>query len=124
RNHDFDMFLGSISQSAAPEDFTQLWHTGSWITNGSNYTGFGNKESDKLIDTLKTIADLETRIPFSRQLQRMVYEEQPMVFLFCSTRRNVIHKRFGNAEMYFERPGIQLNQLKLRKDNKVAQKGK
>ncbi len=122
RNHDFDMFLGSISQSAAPEDFTQLWHTDSWITNGSNYTGFGNKESDKLIDTLKTIADLEKRIPYSHQLQRMVYEEQPMVFLFCSTRRNVIHKRFGNAEMYFERPGIQLNQLKLRKDKTAAQK--
>ncbi len=123
RNHDFDMFIGSISQSAAPEDFTQLWHTESWITNGSNYTGFGNKESDELIDTLKTIADLDKRIPFSHRLQRMVYEEQPMVFLFCSTRRNVIHKRFGNAEMYFERPGIQLNQLKLRKNNTTAAKG-
>jgi hypothetical protein len=44
----------------------------------------------------------------------MVFDEQPMIFLFCSTRRNIIHKRFGNAEMYFERPGIQLNQLILR----------
>jgi peptide/nickel transport system substrate-binding protein len=123
RSHDYDMFLGSISQSAVPEDFTQLWHTRSWISNGSNYTGFGTKESDELIDIINTIADLEKRIPFSHKLQRKIYEEQPMVFLFCSTRRNVIHKRFGNAEMYFERPGIQLNQLKLRKNNTTAAKG-
>ncbi|MFM7900437.1 MAG: ABC transporter substrate-binding protein, partial [Bacteroidota bacterium] len=71
RNHDFDMFLGSISQSAAPEDFTQLWHTKSWSSGGSNYTGFGNKESDILIDTLKTIADINKRIPLSKQLQKM-----------------------------------------------------
>ncbi|MFN9597315.1 MAG: ABC transporter substrate-binding protein [Bacteroidota bacterium] len=123
RSHDYDMFLGSISQSAVPEDFTQLWHTRSWISNGSNYTGFGTKESDELIDIINTTADLEKRIPFSHKLQRKIYEEQPMVFLFCSTRRNVIHKRFGNAEMYFERPGIQLNQLKLRKNNTTAAKG-
>lgn len=111
RKHDFDMFLGSMSQSASPEDFSQLWHTASWTSGGTNYTGFGNQTSDALIDSIKTIADLNKRIPLSHQLQRMVYDEQPMVFLFCSTRRNVIHKRFSKAEMYFERPGIQLNQL-------------
>ena len=28
-------------------------------------------------------------------------------------RRNIIHKRFGNQEMYFERPGNWLPNLKL-----------
>jgi len=117
RKHDFDMFLGSMAQSAAPEDFTQLWHTDSWKSGGNNYTGFGNESSDALIDSIKTIADLKKRIPLSNRLQKLVYDEQPMVFLFCSTRRNVIHKRFSKAEMYFERPGIQLNQLMLRTKN-------
>ncbi|MFM7079805.1 MAG: ABC transporter substrate-binding protein [Bacteroidota bacterium] len=114
RSHDFDMFIASLGQSAAPEDFTQIWHTASWSSNGSNYSGFGNKESDALIDSLKSTVDLNKRIPLSHRLQKMVYDEQPLIFLFCSTRRNIIHKRFGNAEMYFERPGIQLNQLILR----------
>jgi peptide/nickel transport system substrate-binding protein len=114
RAHDYDMFIGSMGQSSAPEDFTQLWHTNSWESGGSNFTGFGNLESDAIIDTIKTIVDLNKRIPLSHRFQRIVYEEQPMAFLFCSTRRNVIHKRFQNAEMYFERPGIQLNQLQTR----------
>lgn len=114
KNHDFDMFVASMGQSAAPEDFTQLWHTSSWQSNGSNYSGFGNAQSDALIDSIKSIADLDKRVPLSHKFQKMVLEEQPVIFLFCSTRRNIIHKRFGNAEMYFERPGIQLNQLMLR----------
>ncbi len=31
-----------------------------------------------------------------------------------------IHKRFGNADMYFERPGVLLNNLKLLSGNAIA----
>jgi peptide/nickel transport system substrate-binding protein len=113
RNHDFDMMIGVWGQSAYPEDFTQLWHSGSWVSNGTNYPGFGNEETDALIDSIKVIVDPDKRAPLVKRFQRIVYEEQPMIFLFSSLRKNVIHRRFGNAEMYFERPGILLNNLKL-----------
>jgi peptide/nickel transport system substrate-binding protein len=96
-----------------PEDFTQLWHTSSWMNEGSNYTGFGNEKSDALIDSIKKIIDPDQRRPLVHEFQRLVYDEQPMIFLFASIRRNVIHQRFGNVEMYFERPGILLNNLRL-----------
>jgi len=51
------------------------------------------------------------------KFQQTVYDEQPVIFLFASIRRNVIHQRFGNVEMYFERPGILLNNLKLISEN-------
>jgi peptide/nickel transport system substrate-binding protein len=111
RKHDFDMFLGSMGQSSAPEDFTQLWHSSSWISEGSNYSGFGNAASDALIDSLSTITDMAKRLPLVHRLQKMIYDEQPVIFMFSGLRRNVIHKRFRNAEMYFERPGILLNNL-------------
>ena len=111
--HDFDMMIAVWGQTAMPEDFTQLWHTTSWTNEGSNYPGFGNAESDALIDSIKVIMDPEKRSPLVKRFQNMVYEEQPMIFLFSSLRRNVIHKRFGNVEMYFERPGILLNNLRL-----------
>lgn len=113
RKHDFDMIIGSWGQSALPEDFSQLWHTSAWKNEGANYTGFGNETSDALIDSIKTIIDPITRRPLVHRFQQMVYDEQPMIFLFSSVRRNVIHKRFGNVEMYFERPGILLNNLRL-----------
>lgn len=113
RNHKFDAMLAAWAGSSVPEDFTQIWHTESWASKGSNFGGFGNAESDALIDSLKYELDMEKRTPMARKLQAMIYEEQPYVFMFASTRRNVIHKRFGNADMYFERPGVIINNLKL-----------
>ncbi len=120
RSHDFDMIVAAWGQSAMPEDFTQLWHSSSWENGGSNYPGFGNAASDALIDSIKVIPDLEQRRPLVHRFQKMVYDEQPMIFLFSSVRRNVIHKRFGNVEMYFERPGILLNNLKLLATDEVT----
>ncbi|MFI5220048.1 MAG: ABC transporter substrate-binding protein [Bacteroidia bacterium] len=113
RLHDFDMMIASWGQSALPEDFSQLWHTESWTTNGSNFPGFGNAQSDALIDSIKTTINDSIRNEMSHRFQRMVYDEQPMVFLFASLRRTIVHKRFGNIEFYFERPGIMLNNFKL-----------
>jgi peptide/nickel transport system substrate-binding protein len=112
-NHDFDMFVGSWGGISLPEDFTQLWHTDSWKTKGSNYSGFGNAQSDALSDSIKYELDPAKRLPMVKRMQQMIYDEQPYVFLFASTRRVAIHKRFDNRAMYAERPGVLLNQLKL-----------
>ena len=113
KQHDFDVMIAVWGGSAMPEDFTQIWHTSSWESGGSNYTGFGNEASDALIDSIKTIVNLEERAPLARRFQKMVYEEQPMIFLFNSMRRNIVHRRFGNVEVYFERPGLLMNNFKL-----------
>ena len=113
RNHKFDMMLASWAGSSIPEDFTQIWHTSSWASRGSNWPGFGNAESDALIDSIKYTINPEERNPMVEKLQAIIYEEQPYIFLFAGMRRNVIHKRFGNADMFFERPGVMLNNLRL-----------
>lgn len=111
--HDFDMTFFAFGQSALPDDFEQLWGTKSWISNGSNLSGFGNSNSDALIDSIRTELDMNKRIPMLQRFQQMVYDEQPVVFFLSSTRKIIIHKRFGNATMYYERPGVMLNNLKL-----------
>ena len=113
KNHNFDAMLASWGGSSVPEDFEQIWSTNSWATKGSNYPGFGNAESDALIDELKYTIDPAKRIVLVKKLQAMIYDEQPYVFFYAQTRRNVIHKRFGNADMTFERPGVVLNNLRL-----------
>lgn len=113
KNHDYDMMIAAWAGNFAAEDFTQIWHTASWASKGSNYTGFGNAQSDALIDSIKYTIEDEKRIPMVKRLQAMIYDEQPYIFMFAALRRNVIHKRFGNQEMYFERPGVWLSNLKL-----------
>jgi len=113
RNHKFDAMLASWAGSSVPEDFTQIWHSASWASKGSNFSGFGNAKSDALIDSIKYTIDPALRHPMVKELQAMIYEEQPYVFLYAANRRNAIHKRFGNPHMYFERPGILINNWKL-----------
>jgi peptide/nickel transport system substrate-binding protein len=105
--------LASWAGSSVPEDFTQIWHSSSWASKGSNFSGFGNAKSDALIDSIKYTLDPALRHPMVKELQAMIYDEQPYVFMYAANRRNVIHKRFGNAHMYFERPGILINNWKL-----------
>jgi len=116
QQHDFDAMLGAWSSSCFPDDFTQTWHSSSWASHGSNYTGFGNPESDALIDSIKVTLKDEVRIPMVKRLQEIIYEQQPYVFLYSAQRKNVIHKRFSNANMFYERPGVMLNNLRVRND--------
>ncbi|HET6226302.1 MAG TPA: ABC transporter substrate-binding protein, partial [Bacteroidia bacterium] len=113
RSHNFDMMLAANAGTFTSEDYTQNWHSSSWLNKGSNYSGFGNAESDALIDSIKYTLDDEKRNKMAKRFQAMLYDEQPYVFLLASQRRIVIHKRFGNQEMYFERPGLMLGSLKL-----------
>lgn len=112
-NHNFDMFIASWAGNVFPEDYTQLWHTSAWASKGSNFTGFGNAETDALIDSIKYSVDPAKSIPMLKRFQAIVYDEQPYIFMFAGLRRNIIHKRFGNQEMYFERPGVWLSNLRL-----------
>jgi len=111
RAHDFDLMLGVWGGTSHPEDYAQLWHTDSWLNNGNNYPGFGNAASDALIDSINYTLDSEARISLVRKLQKLIYDNQPMVFLYSSLRRNIIHKRFTHVELYAERPGFLLNTM-------------
>lgn len=113
RTHDFDMIMGSWSGSCLPEDYTQLWHSGSWSSGGSNYSGFGNPASDALIDSIKVTLDEDIRTPMVKRLQKMIFDDQPFIFIYTNLRRAILHKRFGNCEFYSERPGILLSHCKL-----------
>ncbi len=111
--HNFDMIMSSWQLNYAPEDYSQIWHTKAWSENGGNYGGFGTPQTDALIDSIKYSIDPEKYIPMVRRFQTIVYDEQPYIFTFASMKRIIVHKRFGNCEMYFDRPEVLLNNLKL-----------
>lgn len=123
REHDFDAFLGVWSSSFGPVDPGQIWHTKNWANKGYNFVGFGNAATDSLINLANRTIDLEKRRKIMKQLQAIVYHEQPYVFLYSPMRKVAIHKRFANADMYQERPGVILNNLKLKPDyiNRISQ---
>jgi peptide/nickel transport system substrate-binding protein len=113
-SHQFDMSISAWQSSAPPEDFSQLWHSSSWINNGLNFTGFGTPQSDALIDSINTCVNEPKRIELSKRFQKLVYDEQPYIFMFTQTRRVIVSKKWDNLEIYTEYPGVLLNTLKLK----------
>lgn len=113
-SHNFDMSISAWQSVAAPEDFSQLWSSASWKNNGLNFTGFGTPQSDALIDSINTCMNEAKRIELSKRFQKLVYDEQPYIFMFTQTRRVIISNKWETPEVYTEYPGVLLNTLKLK----------
>lgn len=113
-DHNFDGMMGGWGGSASYSNPMQLWHTSSWVTKGSNFCGFGDAESDALIEEANLTLDKEKHNNALLKLQAKVYEDQPYVFLYATKRKFAIHKRFKNRGMYNERPGVMLQNLDLK----------
>jgi ABC-type transport system substrate-binding protein len=67
----------------------------------------------RLLEKLRIAPLGEERNKLSKELQQIIYDEQPCIFMFGQKRRVIMHKRFGNQEYYYEKPGILLNNMKL-----------
>jgi len=100
-DHNFDGMMGG-------------WGGSAWVTKGSNFCGFGDAESDALIEQANLTLDKEKHNNALLKLQAKVYEDQPYVFLYATKRKFAIHKRFNNRGMYFEKPGVMIQNLELK----------
>lgn len=107
---DFDMYYGGWATSPAPIDLKQIFHSESYYAEGgSNNVGLVNKRLDELIESTRTELNAERRNKLYREMQRVIYEEQPYIFFVTSLTPVIISKRFQNAEPTVLRPNYQPN---------------
>lgn len=114
KKRDFEIVSLAWVQSPSPDDFKQIWHTGSDTPDGSNRVGFGNKESDQIIDKIRVTLDSAQRDSLYKKIQAMIYDEQPYVFICVPSERIAIHKRFEGRETTPARPGFSAHMLRLK----------
>lgn len=89
----FDMYFGLWQASPEESDPAQLWHTKAITNGGQNYTGFGNNESDKIIEAIQKELDINKRAVLYKELQQMIDNEATYIFLIAVKNRVAIHKR-------------------------------
>ena len=112
-NRDYDMYGAGAGGYHMPDDLMALWHTSGNIPRGQNRWQFGNDETDALIETINQTLDAEERNELYREFQEIVYDEQPLVFLFAPLERMAISKRFNNANAYEVLPNYNVREFKL-----------
>ena len=69
---------------------------------------FGNAETDKLIDEIRSTLDEEKRNALYRKMQEIIAEEQPYIFLFAPQYRIAISKKINNAQISTSTSSISL----------------
>lgn len=115
-NKDFEVTYGAFTMSPTMSDPKQIWHTSAAVTGGSNSSSFGNAQTDKLIDDLRTELNEEKRIEMYKQLQEIIHHEIPAVFMFIPANRLGINRRF-EAKITMLDPGYLYNEFRAVSEN-------
>lgn len=113
RSRDFDLYFSRWSQRPGLDDLRGVWHTANDTPKGFNKVGFGNAQTDALIDSINVELNEEKRLEMYRRIQEIIYEEQPYIFLFVPTERMLIHKSFETQASSL-RPGYAANTFRLK----------
>ncbi|HRP69998.1 MAG TPA: peptide-binding protein [Turneriella sp.] len=85
--------------SGIESDPYQLWHTSQRAT-GHNFTGFGNTESDALIEKARVTFNVTERNKLYHRFHEIVYQEQPYTFLYVGYALIALNRRFTNVNVY------------------------
>jgi peptide/nickel transport system substrate-binding protein len=108
KNRDFDMYISAWSIPPGPFDCYQILHSKS-IDASSNFIGFSNFEADKLIEQIRVELNPEKRKKLYYELEKIIYEQQPYIFMWQPKERLIIHKRFQNQIIFDANPGFSPN---------------
>jgi len=104
---DFDIYLTGTGFGAGLYDPKARWHTESFPPNGQNYCRYGNKETDAMVDKIRTTCDDEVkRTDLYKRLHATIASDQPVIFLYNPKNLFLINKKFDNVVVSPNRPGL------------------
>lgn len=110
REGDFELLAAGQGVSYMNWEPGQRWHSRS--IGGTNYPAFSNEEADEIINKVQVTFDEAERNRLYHRLQEIIYDEQPIIFMFEPTNRIAIHKRF-DGDLTSIRPGYLVHKFEL-----------
>ena len=100
RGKTFELAPAAFGADLSYYDLFDYWHT----TGPRNYFGFGNAATDKIIEEIRSTTDDNRRNQLYQEIQEIMYEESPIIFLYRTQDCVAIHKRFDNAKTSITSP--------------------
>ncbi len=115
REHKFEMFFRPLSGNPFAFNFEPILHTSHAAKGGTNYTGFGNTETDALLQTINKATDTRQKATYLKQLQKLMLEEATFIVLYYTKERLAIHKRFQNTKVSGLSPNYDVSAFLIKK---------
>ncbi len=110
---DFDMTPMVIGQDLILDDPYTRWHSDHTKVGGRNIYGFENEEMDRITKEIQISNDPSIRNKLYARVQEILYEEQPVIFLYAPSERMVASDRW-NITSTARRPGYMANTFTLK----------
>lgn len=112
----YALAVGALGASPTVlDDFMPLYHTSSDHQGGYNRFGFGMPETDALIEEINETMDETKRNELYLKFQKILYDEQPQIFLFAPNELIVVDKKF-EPKLSKVAPGYYLPLFKMTKN--------
>jgi len=84
----------------SPEpDIYDIFHSSKTREGEFNFVGYKNKLVDKLLEKARQIFDVKIRKKIYQKVQKIIYEDQPYMFLYVPQSLFALHKRFRNVKL-------------------------
>ncbi len=100
KKHDFDAGYASWQLVVTPDDPYQIWHSSQATGDGSNHISYKNPEADKLLEENRITFDDAKRKEILDKWQQIVFDDQPVTFMWTETSRYFYSDRFKNTRWY------------------------
>jgi peptide/nickel transport system substrate-binding protein len=92
-----DFFRGSwLADYPDAENYLSLFYSKNFAPGGPNYTHFKSAEYDKLFETAMRAVNDSTRFALYQQLDNMVVESAPVMFLYYDRAVRFVNRRVSN----------------------------
>ena len=112
RSRDFELLPLRTRKSPSLDDPYQVWHSDSDQPGGGNRSGFTNERADEIIEEIRTTTDAEERNNLYKELQEVIYDDKPVIFLYVPTERIIVNQRI-DMQSSSRRPGYFENLFSL-----------
>lgn len=96
RRFDAVLLAWGLSLDPDPHD---IWHSSKTGKGEFNFICYRNPEADALIEAGRRTFDREERAALYRRLHRILYDDQPVMFLFVPDALPILSRRFRNIEV-------------------------
>ena len=93
------------------DDPYNSWNSANITAGGGNRIGYSNPEADKLTELIRTTKDEKIRNQSYQKFQEILYEDQPVIFLYAPKEPVLIAKKFEQAKPSVIKPGFALNYI-------------
>jgi len=92
----FDAVMMSWTSSLDGDPY-QIWHSSQEAGQGSNAGAYANKRVDELLEKARTTLDRDERNKLYQEISRIIFDDQPYLFLFERPHLFVATKRFAGV---------------------------